>query len=209
MSKQAAKSETLSQALAAFRGAPSELAAWRELERRIHPEVLQQFFDELAAASKVPGKSSTPTLNERCVELIKHFEGFRKKAYPDPGTHGEPFTIGYGTTVYPNGKRVRGRDVITPEQGEEFLRHDLQKFAAAVTNAVKVALTDNQYSALVSFTYNVGAANLKRSKLLQKLNQEDYLGAADQFLRWNRAAGKVLPGLTERRVAERTLFLTL
>ncbi|HEY9643548.1 MAG TPA: lysozyme, partial [Coleofasciculaceae cyanobacterium] len=97
---------------------------------------------------------------------------------------------------------------ITEAQAEEFLKRDLAKFENAVTNLVEVKLNQDQFSALVSFAYNVGENALAGSTLLLLLNQGDYQGAADQFLRWNKGDNGELPGLTRRRKAERALFLS-
>jgi lysozyme len=126
------------------------------------------------------------------------------KAYPDPATGADPWTIGFGTT----GEDVFEGLVITQAVAEEWLRRDLEKFGKFVTSVVHVPINDNQFSALVSFCYNVGGANLKSSTLLTKINDGDYRGAADQFLRWDKAAGKVMPGLSARRLKERSVFLT-
>ena len=96
---------------------------------------------------------------------------------------------------------------ISEAQAEAFLRKDLDRFEAAVTRNVKVPINDDQFAALVAFTYNVGDGALASSTLLRLLNQRDYRRAADEFLRWNKGGGRVLPGLTRRRRAERALFL--
>lgn len=138
------------------------------------------------------------------LNLIKGFEGKRINAYDDGvGV----WTIGFGTIKYPNGVRVKKGDVCTEQQAEEYLRNDLTKFESAVNKLVKVPLTQNQFDALASFTYNLGETNLTNSTLLKKLNKRDYQGAADQFPLWKTAKGKVLPGLIRRREAERALFL--
>lgn len=153
--------------------------------------------------------------NAAGVQLIKDFETLQLHAYPDPATHGEPYTIGWGHT----GPGVTPTSVITQHQAEAVLDVDLDKFERAVEAAVKVSVTDNQFSALVSIVFNVGpgAKDIRDgvlvlksgqpSTLLRKLNAGDYAGAADQFLVWNKAAGRVLKGLTRRREAERDLFL--
>ena len=146
--------------------------------------------------------------NAAGLSLIRQAEGLRLRAYPDPGTGGDPWTIGIGTTVYPDGRKVRRGDTCTPQQADEYLAHDLQGFERDVAAMVTVPLTGSQFSALVSFAYNVGAPALRSSTLLRLLNAGDYAGAANQFLRWNRAAGRVLPGLVRRRAAERDLFLS-
>lgn len=136
------------------------------------------------------------------INLIKEFEGFRSNAYPDPATGGAPWTIGYGTT-----KGVKKGMTVTQAQAEQLLRDDVKVFEEAVRKAVKVPLTQNQFDALVSFTYNVGPGNMTTSTLIKLINLKEYKSAAEQFLRWNKAAGKVMAGLTRRREAERKLFL--
>lgn len=139
------------------------------------------------------------------LSLIKGFEGKRTSAYDDGvGV----WTIGFGTIKYPNGVRVKKGDVCTEKQAEDYLRNDLSKFEAAINKLVKVPLTQNQFDALASFTYNLGETNLSNSTLLKKLNKGDYQGAADQFLVWKKAGGKELNGLVRRREAERSLFLS-
>ena len=117
------------------------------------------------------------------------------------------WTIGIGTTVYPNGLKVKKGDKCTQEQALEYLQHDLKSFEKTVNDSVKVPLSQNQFDALVSLAYNIGSAAFKNSTLLKKLNAKDFTGAADQFLRWNKGGGKVLKGLVRRRDAERALFL--
>ena len=138
------------------------------------------------------------------ISLIKGFEGKRLNAYDDGvGV----WTIGFGTIKYPNGVRVKKGDTCTEAQAESYLKNDLVKFENAINRLVKVPLNQNQFDALASFTYNLGETNLSNSTLLKKLNAKDYAGTADQFLRWNKAGGKVMNGLTRRREAERILFL--
>lgn len=138
------------------------------------------------------------------LDLIKQFEGLRLTAYDDGvGV----WTIGYGTIKYPNGTRVKRGNKITQAQADEYMANDVSVFERAVNRLVKVPLTQNQYDALVSFTYNLGETNLSTSTLLRKLNAKDYKGAAEQFERWNKAGGKVMKGLTRRRIAEKELFL--
>ncbi|MCW5612930.1 MAG: lysozyme [Rubrivivax sp.] len=164
---------------------------------------------------------------QEAVELIKAFEGIPDgdpstvniDAYLDPVGI---WTIGWGHAIRHGRDFLRGahnRAVaralfpggITRAQAEALLRADLIDFAAGVLNRVRVALDDGQFGALVSFAFNVGLGNLGQSTLLRRLNAGDVLGAADQFLVWNK--GRVrgvlteLPGLTRRRRAERALFL--
>lgn len=141
--------------------------------------------------------------SENCVRFVADHEGLSLKAYPDPGTGGAPWTIGCGRTT-----NVHPGDTCTEEQAMEWLREELDGFAAQVQSVVQVPLTQNQLDALTSFTYNVGFGNFQKSSLLRILNDGNYAGAAQQFQRWNRAAGRVLPGLTKRRADEAALFMS-
>lgn len=137
------------------------------------------------------------------VDLISSFEDTKLEAYDDGvGV----WTIGIGTTIYPNGVKVKKGDVCTLEQAKSYFANDLNRFEASVNNLVKVPLSQNQFDALVSLVYNIGSGNFGSSTLLKKLNVKDYQGAADQFLVWNKGGGKVLKGLVRRREAERALF---
>ena len=133
------------------------------------------------------------------INLIKKYEGCILIAYKCPS---DCWTIGYGHT-----KSVKSGMAITKAQAESYLKQDLVAFENAVNKYVKVPLTQNQFDALVSFSFNCGAGALKTSTLLKKLNKKDYDGAANEFLRWNKSNGKVLSGLTKRRKEERSLFL--
>jgi lysozyme len=145
------------------------------------------------------------TVTDATIALIKEFEGLVLHPYAD--AVGVP-TIGYGTTVYPDGTHVSLNDPsITEDLAVIFLQHDVAKFAQDVGSLVTAALNDNQFGALVSFTYNLGEGALRSSTLLRKLNAGDYAGAAGQFPLWDHAGGRVLPGLLKRRQAEQALFL--
>jgi len=132
------------------------------------------------------------------VELIRHFEGCRFDAYLCPAG---VWTIGYGHTA-----DVKEGDSIDQEAAEAFLIEDLEKFEQAVTRLVEVPLTQQQFDALVSWTFNLGAGNLAESTLLRKLNNYQYAEVPEQMMRWVRAGGKVLEGLVKRRAAEAALF---
>lgn len=137
--------------------------------------------------------------------IIKQYEGFRSKPYLCPAN--VP-TIGYGATYYLEGSKVKLSDpAISEADADKLLDKMLLKYEQAVERYAQVPLTQNQFDALVSFCYNVGAENLRTSTLLKKLNAKDYAGAGEQFLRWNHGGGKVLQGLVNRRNAERKLFL--
>jgi lysozyme len=145
-----------------------------------------------------------------CSGLVQQFEGCARRgsdgtfaAYPDPGTGGDPWTIGWGTT----GADVKPGIVWTQAQCDDRFAADLATFATRVAAAIGDAPTaQNQFDAMVSFAYNVGVANLASSTLLKKHKAGDYPGAAAEFARWNKAAGKVLPGLVRRRAAEAALY---
>lgn len=144
-------------------------------------------------------------ISENGLNLIKQFEGLRLKPYLD--AVGVP-TIGYGNTFYENGTKVRLSDpAIDEARATALLRLVVQKFEAGVSGSLKVPVTQNQFDALVSFAYNVGIANLQKSTLLRLLNQGKANAAAAQFVRWNKAGGRVLNGLARRREAEKALFL--
>ena len=139
------------------------------------------------------------------IALIKQFEGCKLTAYQDSvGV----WTIGYGWTPPVDGKPIRAGMTIKQETAERLLKTGLVRYESDVSRLVKVGMTQGQFDALVSFTYNLGARSLSTSTLLRKLNTGDYAGAADEFLRWNKAGGKALNGLTRRREAERALFLS-
>lgn len=139
------------------------------------------------------------------IDLICNFEGLKLRAYDDGNG---VWTIGYGTTRYPNGKRVSEGDRCTLEQAKAYMQHDLKIFERAVNSSVKVPLKQNQFDALVSLTYNIGVGAFKNSTLLKKLNLGDYKEAANQFDVWVNAGGKRLQGLVNRRAIEKKLFLS-
>ncbi|KJW76424.1 muraminidase [Enterobacter asburiae] len=144
-------------------------------------------------------------ISDKGIALIKQFEGCKLTAYQDSvGV----WTIGYGWTKPVDGKPIRAGMTIKQETAERLLKTGLVSYENDVSRLVKVDLTQGQFDALVSFTYNLGARSLSTSTLLRKLNAGDYAGASDEFLRWNKAGGKVLNGLTRRREAERALFLS-
>jgi lysozyme len=181
------------------------------------------------------GKDKSRKLTEEGINLIKSSESCVLEAYPDPASplgqqmrkslgrrtpgwanlSGEPWTIGWGSTgldhfnLDENGKptKIKAGLKWTQAQADERKKQDLEKFCAGVDSLVTAKISDNAFSALVSFAYNCGLANLKGSTLLKKVNEGKMTEAADEFLKWNKAQGKVLPGLTTRRSNERALFL--
>lgn len=142
-------------------------------------------------------------INEDSKNLIKFFESCSLTAYQCPA---KIWTIGWGSTKYSNGTKVKPGDKITQQQADELFDTMIKEFETGVKKLVKVTINDNQLGALVSFAYNCGLGNLASSTLLKKLNASDFEGADKEFQKWTKGAGKVLPGLVKRRLQEATLF---
>jgi lysozyme len=145
-------------------------------------------------------RSAIRKINREGLKLLQSFEGLYLEAYQDcVGV----WTIGWGVT-----EGVQPGMQITVAEAEKMLQDELEQFETAVADAVRVQIDDNQFSALVSFSYNLGARSLFESTLLQLLNQGKFQEAADEFPRWDKAGGQSLLGLSRRRRAERALFLS-
>lgn len=146
-------------------------------------------------------------ISNKGLALIKDFEGLKLKPYQ---CSAGVWTTGVGTTVYPDGKKVGPSDpAITEAQALEYLAHDLQFFCKQVDAYTTDAVSQHQYDGLVSFAYNCGVGNLKSSTLLKKVNanpNDPTIRA--EFAKWNKAAGKVVAGLTRRREAEANLYFS-
>ena len=143
-------------------------------------------------------------VSEKGKSLIKQFESCRLNAYKD--SVGVP-TIGWGNTRYEDGSRVEMGDSISQARADYLFSYVLQDFKEGVKARVKVPVNQNQFDALVSFAYNVGLGNLSKSTLLKKVNKNPNDPSIEkEFLRWNKAGGKVLNGLTKRRQAEADLY---
>jgi GH24 family phage-related lysozyme (muramidase) len=174
----------------------------------IGAQTAQFYFTALKEAMEPKRPAAKPvTINDQGMHLVKEFEGLHQKgadglihAYLDPINIP---TIGYGHT-----HGVRMGMAITMAQADQFLHEDLHASEAAVLHSVSVPLTSNQFSALVSFTFNCGAGALANSTLLRKLNAKDYAGAAEEFGKWVNGNHGPLPGLVSRRAAEKKLFQT-
>ena len=144
-------------------------------------------------------------INEAGIRLIKEFEGCKLKAYLDTLADPPVWTVGWGDT----GPHVREGTVITQEEADErLLRRANGEFAQGVLDLCVEEPNENQLAALTSFAYNLGLGALKKSTLLRKHNAGDFIGAANEFKRWNKSGGKVVAGLTRRRSAESALYLT-
>jgi lysozyme len=137
--------------------------------------------------------------SEQGINLIKHFEGMRLDPYLCPAG---VWTQGIGRTA----GITANSPSISEETAEEWLREDLKRFEASVCRLIKQPLSQGQFDALVSFTFNLGGGALQRSTLRQKVNRGDFDGAHKEFYKWVRAGGRVLQGLVLRRSAEANLF---
>ncbi|WP_298143597.1 lysozyme [uncultured Acinetobacter sp.] len=144
-------------------------------------------------------------ISQQGMDLITQCEGLKLNAYLCPA---HVWTIGIGTTVYPNGKRVQQGDACTHAQAVQYKQHDLKRFVQLVNQTVYVELNQNQFDALVCLAYNIGAQAFRQSTLVKTLNTGDYKSASEQFLVWNQSRGQVLKGLVRRRAQERQLFLS-
>lgn len=138
-------------------------------------------------------------ISEDGLNIIKKYEGFRANAYYCPAG---VLTIGYGHT-----KGVQKCDIITHDEAEQILKEDIEWAESAINLLVKMPINQNQFDALTSFVFNLGANNFKSSTLLKKINMQDFSGAAKEFARWKFAGGKILNGLVKRRAEEAALFI--
>lgn len=141
--------------------------------------------------------------NEECVELIEHFEGFSETAYLDKMAKPNIWTIGHGIT-----RGVKEGDTISYEESMARKLVEMKEHWEGVQSHIKVPINQDMCNAITAWCYNVGVGAARSSTLLRKLNEKYYDEAADQFLRWNKAGGKVYRGLTRRRNAERNMFLS-
>lgn len=188
----------------------------------IGPQTAGFYFDELMSIEPIP--DGDRHINQAGLDLVKEFEGFHSRRFKSGPKKGQSLpnggvtaywcpagvpTIGYGhtKTVIPTDIDVK---VISPKEAEELLRGDLKNAENAVSNLITVNLNDNEFSALVSFTFNVGAGALKNSTLRKRLNRGDSRTsvANEEFRKWVKGGGRVLQGLVRRRRAERDLFLS-
>jgi lysozyme len=146
-------------------------------------------------------------LSQRGLDLIKSFEGLKLKPYVCAGGIN---TIGYGNTYYMNGKKVTLQDKpITIQEAEELLKLSVSIYEKAVDSFCRDDISQPQFDALVSFAYNVGTGALQKSTLIKKVNANPKdVTIADEFLKWNKSAGRVLAGLTRRRQAEANLYFS-
>jgi len=180
----------------------------RALDQAIDDAASEADFDSQDSVTSVPNPTAARAVSPRGMALIREFEGCAKvrrdglvEAYPDPGTGGAPWTIGWGAT----GPGIGPDSVWTRAECDARLAADVARLAADVARALGDApTTPAQFDALVSFHYNTGA--IDRATLTKRQLQGDYVSAEREFARWNRAGGRVLAGLTRRRSAEARLY---
>lgn len=150
----------------------------------------------------IPKPKPKRHITDEGIQLIKRFEGFASEPYICPaGVR----TIGYGHAIK-KGESFTG--CISEEEALELLRQDVQEAEQAVAKYIEVALTDGQFNALVSFTYNLGAGALQRSTLRRKINRGEHADVPDELARWVFAGGRKLPGLVKRREAEAKMYMS-
>ena len=158
-----------------------------------------------------PAGDGTRKLSAKGAALIKHFESCKEpvpggfKAYLDPVGI---LTIAWGHTNH-HGRQFDANSIWTQAECDAEFLSDMARFEAAVHRLVNVPLNQDQFDALVSFSYNCGEGNFEGSTLRRKLNVGDFDGAANEFPRWNKAQGQVLPGLVRRRASEALLFRSI
>lgn len=141
-------------------------------------------------------------ISDKGLKLIAHFEGLKTRAYPDPKSGGDPWTIGCGHT-----QGVKSGDVCTEEEAMDWLREDCKDAEDCIEAHIDVTLTQNQRDALISFVFNLGCHAVKNSTLFHLLNSGQYDAAAHQFIRWVSPGSNVEAGLKRRRTAEAALFV--
>lgn len=187
--------------------------------RKNEVDTLDDALDKAAGKTRLDrvtrGPCIAPTgIGAQGIALIKRFEGCARarvdgkmEAYPDPGTGGEPWTIGWGATgIGLDSQRIGAGTVWTQDQCDARLEEDLVRYSDDVTRAIGDApTTQSQFDAMVSFHYNTGA--IGRATLTKRHKAGDYSGAAREFDRWNKAGGGVMRGLSRRRAAEKDLYL--
>lgn len=197
---------TVSIAESKIHQASSNITKDFQLER-LNNSLTTELNNSETTTASLPIAPQPKPVRDLAINLIKEFEGFKGYAYID--TDGTP-VIGYGLSMI-SGKAVQLGDRISPSQANVALNAHVQEIQQELEQTVQVEMSDSQLSALASISFNVGINSIKNSTLIRKLNAKDYAGAANEFLRWDKAnqRGRLIkmPGLTRRRQAERKLFL--
>ena len=146
---------------------------------------------------------------EIALSIAKPFEGFEPNPYPDPGSGGEPWAIGFGSTLDASDKPVTPQTpAISYNDACDLAMRDMYRAFQRIESDIAASMTIHEVAAIMDFIYNVGAGNFKNSTLLRLINNKQYAMAAEQFERWDEAGGKVMAGLLRRRLAEHAVFDT-
>jgi len=191
-----------------FGAAKKRGARWRDgADVRAYKAEVEQALSGLPSAPAAPSAGHR-RISAKGKELIHSFESFKPNAYKDPGSkNGLPITIGWGSTADENGRPIKLGDVWTRERADAVFDQQIRKYEQAVDQMTAgVVTTQNQFDALVSLCYNIGIPALQKSTVLRRHRAGDYKGAADAFAMWNKNDGKVMRGLTRRRLAEADLY---
>jgi GH24 family phage-related lysozyme (muramidase) len=195
-----------------YKGLPHQDKAIEQLSSLIHPEVLTTAQPWYKTWSTPPSAPATTTASYApAVQLIKEYEGCVLKAYPDPGTGGDPWTIGYGNTFYPDGARVKPGDVITKDKATELLYGEVNRIAKILESKIPAwkELNNNQRSALISFSYNVGPYWYNSDgfgTISRTIASRLWKNVPDVFKLYVNPGTSVTVGLTRRRIAEGNLW---
>lgn len=146
---------------------------------------------------------------EIALSIAKPFEGFSANPYPDPGTGAEPWTIGFGSTYDASDRPITPETPpISYDEACDLAMRDMYRAFQVIESDITAPMTLHEIAAVMDFVYNVGAGNFKNSTLLRMINARQYGLAAEQFERWDEAAGQVMAGLLRRRLAEEQTFNT-
>jgi lysozyme len=193
------------------RDLPHQIAAWAWLEDQLTIEQLVEF------GAIYRNENGAPTCSSSAIELalpmIRHFEGFSADAYPDPLSGGEPITIGYGTTRYPDGRAVRMGDVVTRAQAEEYLRWYADRCEAAQAQRIPTwqQMSAQQQAAILGFAFNLGAnffGSAGFDTITRNLREADWAAVPTTLRLYRNPGSSVEAGLLRRREAEGQLFST-
>ena len=192
-----------------YKGEPHQMAAIEMLSREIPAELMGRDREWFSVWSQA-GKKEEPSWLQPALTIIKQFEGCRLVAYPDPGTGGDPWTIGWGTTSI-DGRPVRKGDTLSQQRADELLHNEIEHFAKQVLDALPLAAAwpGNQTAAIISWAYNVGANAMRESTLRARLldGEPPKVVVHEELPKWNRGGSGVLEGLVRRRAAEVSLFV--
>ncbi|NBC65031.1 MAG: glycoside hydrolase family protein [Bacteroidetes bacterium] len=179
----------------------SEKTAQSETSEPVRIETYRPVERNIPKATEQPARESAEEFrtNDACIDIIKEFAGLRLEAYSDQRGN---WYIGYGRS-----QGVTEGMTITEAEAEQYLREDLRVFEESVSRMVEVNVSENEFSAMVCLTYNIGSGGFAESTVLRKVNEQAWEEAAEAILLWNKVNGQVNEALVNRREKERDLFL--